>query len=291
MKPEIRAQLAALGPEITLAMVQETNALMAGLAAARDPQVDIQRDVQYGPDPRNRLDIHRKGHPSRAPVLVYVHGGGYVMGDKTTPGLPFFDNIGQWAAARGWIGVTMTYRLAPAHRWPSGPEDMALAVAWLREHIGASGGDPDAIFLMGQSAGGAHVSAYVAQQRFHPDGATSIAGALMISGIYDPSTQPSNPFNDAYFGEGTAARTEARSIEGLVASTTPLLFTVSELDPRDFQSQAMQLVTAWHQHKHEYPPMNFLAGHNHLSPALSIGSAEDQLARCIERFVAVVTSR
>jgi triacylglycerol lipase len=167
---------------------------------------------------------------------------------------------------------------------------MALAVAWLRAHIGAFGGDPDAIFLMGQSAGGAHVASYIAHARFHAGGATGIAGALMTSGIYDSLTQPPNPFSDAYFGEGPAARTEARSIAGLVASRTPLLFTVSELDPRDFQDQAMQLAQAWHQNKHAYPPLEYLAGHNHLSPALSIGSAEDQLARCIERFVAVVTS-
>jgi arylformamidase len=290
MKPELRAQLAALGLEITPAMVQGSSALMASIAAPRDAAVEVTRDAQYGPDPRNRLDVFRKGQPARAPVLVFVHGGGFVMGDKTTPGSPFYDNIGQWAALQGWVGVTMTYRLAPAHRWPSGPQDLAHAVTWLRANIGAYGGDADAIFLMGQSAGGAHVAAYVSHGEFHHQGSPGIAGALMISGIYDPATQPANPFSGAYYGDDPAVRTAARSIDGLLGSRVPLLFTVSELDPQDFQDQAMQLAQAWHQRKHTYPPLEYLAGHNHISPVQSVGSAEDQVVRCIQRFVAVVTS-
>jgi arylformamidase len=69
----------------------------------------------------------------------------------------------------------------------------------------------------------------------------------------------------------------------------PLLFTVSEFDPRDFQDQAMQLAQAWHQRKGDYPPMAYLAGHNHISPAQSIGSSEDHLARHIADFVASVS--
>jgi triacylglycerol lipase len=285
MTPEIRAKLAALGTELTPPMIQATGALMAPLAAPPDPQVQITRDAQYGPDARNRLDIFRKGTPANAPVLVYVHGGGYVMGDKSTPGTPYFENIGQWAAQRGWIGVTMTYRLAPAHRWPSGPQDVALAVQWLRTHIAQYGGNPQAIFLMGQSAGGAHVAAYVAHERFHLNGAPCIAGALLLSAIYDPTTQPPNPFAAAYFGEDAAVRADARNIEGLLASSVPLLFTVSEFDPADFQDQALQLAQAWHQRKHRYPPLEYLAGHNHLSPAQAIGSVLDQPARSVARFV------
>jgi triacylglycerol lipase len=76
-------------------------------------------------------------------------------------------------------------------------------------------------------------------------------------------------------------------MEGLLASSVPLLFSVSEFDPREFQDQAAQLAQAWHQRKVLYPPMEYLAGHNHLSPAQSIGSAQDGLARRIASFIAV----
>jgi arylformamidase len=287
MNPGIRAKLQALGTELTPPMMQGTSALMASIAAPRDAAVEVTRDQRYGADERNRLDIFRKGKPSNAPVLVYVHGGGFVMGDKTSATSPFYDNVSQWAAQQGFIGVTTTYRLAPAHRWPCGPEDMSRAVQWLREHIAAYGGNPDAIFLMGQSAGGSHVAAYVAHARFQQAGSAGLAGALMISGIYDATTQPPNQFSNAYYGEGPVLRTEAQHIEGLLSTSVPLLFSVSEFDPHDFQDQAVQVTRAWHERKGHYPPMEYLAGHNHLSPAQSIGSAQDSLASRIANFIAV----
>ncbi len=286
MSPEVRAKLQALGTELSPAMMQGTTALLAAIAAPRDTTVEITRDHFYGPDPRNRLDVFCRGTPLLAPVLVYVHGGGFVMGDKASAGSPFYDNVGQWAAQQGFIGVTMTYRLAPANRWPSGPEDMARAVGWLRGHIAEFGGNPDAIFLMGQSAGAAHVASYVSQARFQSRGSSGLAGALLISGSYDATTQPRNQYSTAYYGEDPAVRAEARSIAGLVSSRLPLLFSVSEFDPRDFNDQAAQLSQAWHQQHGRLPPLEFLFGHNHLSPAQSIGSAVDDLGPRIARFIA-----
>lgn len=287
MKPEIRAQLQALGAELSPAMIQSTRDVMAALLPPRDESVQVERDLRYGTDERNRLDLFRKGKPSAAPVLVYVHGGGFVMGDKTSPGSHFFDNVGQWCAQQGWIGVTMTYRLAPAHRWPSGPEDMARAVAWLRDNVARYGGDPQRIILVGQSAGASHVAAYVAHPRFHPAGSAGLAGAVLVSGVFDLSVQPPNKYKEAYFNDDGAAIAAAASIEGLVSSSVPLLFTVSEFDPRDFQDQALLVAQAWHAKRRSYPPMAYLAGHNHLSPAQSIGSSEDCLAGYIAAFVAV----
>jgi triacylglycerol lipase len=290
MSPEMRAKLAALGTELTPTLLQTTTRMLAGISAARDAGVSVTRDQQYGPDARNRLDIHCKGTPHGAPVLVYVHGGGFVMGDKTSAGSPFYDNVGQWAAQQGFVGVTLTYRLAPAHHWPCGPEDMALAVRWLRENIASYGADPQKIFLMGQSAGAVHVAAYTAHTRFHGAGGAGIAGALMISGIYDPTTQPPNPFGVAYYGDSPATLADARCTAGLLATPVPLLFSVSEFDPHDFQSQAAQLAAAWHVSKNVYPPLEYLAGHNHLSPAQCIGSIEDDLGPRIAGFIATVTA-
>ena len=288
MKPEIRAQIAALGTAPTPQFFQQSMALMASFASPPDPAVGITRDVRYGPDPRNRLDIFRKGRSAKAPVLVYVHGGAFVMGDKTTPGSPFYDNFGQWAAQQGFIGVTITFRLAPAHRWPSGPEDLALAVSWLRMHIAASGGDPEAIFLVGQSSGAAHVAAYVSKPQFHPGGCAGIAGAVMISGIYDATTQPPNPMINAYYGEGMELRQQARCIDELVRSPLPLLFAITEFDLQDFHDQATQLTAAWHQHRGTYPPLEYLAGHNHNTPAQSLGSEVGDVGARIARFVTTV---
>ncbi len=161
-------QLRSLGSELTPAQIQATIALMAPHAARPGPDVEVHRDVAYGPDPRHRLDVFvPSAGADRAPVLVFVHGGGFVMGDKGAPDAPFYNNVGLWAARSGCIGVTMTYRLAPAAPWPAGSEDVGGAVQFLHGDVERWGGDPKNVFVMGQSAGAVHVAGYVAEPRLH----------------------------------------------------------------------------------------------------------------------------
>ena len=118
---DLSAQIRALGCEMTPAQIEATRALLAPLAPRTGPDVTVHRDVTYGPDPRHRLDVFvPSAGVARAPVLVFVHGGGFVQGDKGAPDAPFYNNVGLWAARSGCIGVTMTYRLAPAAPWPAG---------------------------------------------------------------------------------------------------------------------------------------------------------------------------
>ena len=74
---------------------------------------------------------------------------GFNRGNKNTAGSPFNDNVPLWAARNGMVGVNMTYRLAPQSTWPSGPQDTAAAVSWVRANIASYGGDPSRVFLMG----------------------------------------------------------------------------------------------------------------------------------------------
>jgi acetyl esterase/lipase len=125
--------------------------------------VKISRDVKYGPDERNALDLFvPEAAGSGRPVFMFVHGGGFVRGSKRQAGSPFYDNIMLWAVRNGMIGVNVTYRLAPQHQWPSGGEDLGMAVRWVGENAGAHGGDVNRVYLMGHSAGATHVAIYVA---------------------------------------------------------------------------------------------------------------------------------
>ena len=79
----------------------------------------------------------RRREFSPRPVLIYVHGGAFVGGDKrTTPTSPFYDNIMLWAVKNGFVGVNATYRLAPQAPWPAGAEDMASVVQWVHGQDG-----------------------------------------------------------------------------------------------------------------------------------------------------------
>jgi triacylglycerol lipase len=285
MTPDLRAKLEALGADLTPEMLGSTNQLFAGMQAGIDPATKVTRDLSYGPDERHRLDLFVQGGISGAPVFVFVHGGGFVMGDKHTEGSPFYSNVGDFAARQGWVGVTMTYRLAPAHKFPAGAEDLAALVQWLRDNVAQHGGDPAKIVLSGQSAGAAHVASYVAHQRFHVAERGGIAGAVMMSGIYDTLNTTPNDFHRAYYGEERSDWGPASMQAGLINSEIPLLFTVSELDPADFQKAAARLAGEWGTAKGEFPRLHYLVGHNHLSPATSLGSPEKDVEELIAEFV------
>jgi triacylglycerol lipase len=95
-------------------MLGGTTQLFAAMAKGSDPAVEIIRDFEYGAHERHRLDLFRKRDIQGVPVLVFVHGGGFVMGDKRSAESPFYDNIGTFAALQGFVGVTINYRLAPS---------------------------------------------------------------------------------------------------------------------------------------------------------------------------------
>ena len=104
--------------------------------------VTVTRDIQYGAADRNLLDVFvADGASGSRPVLVFVHGGGFTGGNKSTPGSPFYDNVPLWAARNGLVGVNITYRLAPQHPWPAGPEDVGAALRWVADNISQFGGD------------------------------------------------------------------------------------------------------------------------------------------------------
>src|SRR5690606_25764493 len=202
---------------------------------------------------------------------------------------PFYDNIGTFAASQGFAGATITYRLAPAHKFPAGPEDLGAAVRWLKGNVAQFGGDPEKIVLSGQSAGATHVASYVAHKQHHAVAGGGIAGAVLMSGIYDTLTCAPNEFHVAYYGEDSQDWGPASCITGLIDTPIPLMLTVSEFDPEDFQRQAAQFVGAWGSAHGSYPEMHYLAGHNHLSPAQSIGTEIKSVERLVANFVRRVT--
>jgi alpha/beta hydrolase fold len=283
LPPDVIAQLTALDPEITAELAQASWALLTPFhekAGYTAPQID--RDLAYGDDPRHRLDVHTAGDDETGkPVFVYVHGGGFVRGDKHIPGSPQYDLVGAWAVRHGYVGVTMTYRLAPEHTWPSGPQDVAGAVRWLKQNIAGYGGDPDKIVVAGSSAGAVHVASFVAGQG-GADPAT-IAAAAMLSGIYvirEP--QPGEP-EHVYYGPNPGP--EVSSLPGLLDTTIPLLFSVAERDPARFQQEAAGVVSAWLARHGTVPDLVWVEGHNHMSTAGSLTVDEAALGTPLARFV------
>lgn len=287
MTPDLNKALQAIGRDLNPASIQATIAATAPLAIRPEPQYgEVIRDLAYGPHERHRLDVYgaRGSGPGR-PVVLYVHGGGFIAGDKGSAEAPFYRNVGAWAAKSRLLGVTINYRLAPEGQWPAGRDDVLMAVAWLRENAPLWGGDPDRIWLMGQSAGAVHVADAVAELvRLGEE--RQLAGALMLSGIYDLEALDHGPFENAYFGNDASLFAQRSPIHALATTGLPCLYTVAERDPQRFQRQAERVVQARLNERGEWPRMHFLVGHNHLSPVQTLGGEHDEVGPLLARFIA-----
>ncbi len=141
-------------------------------------------DLPYGEGPRQRLDVYLPvAAVQDRPVVVFFYGGSWQSGHRQ--GYRF---VGQALSARGMVTVIPDYRLYPEVRFPGFLEDGARACAWVREHIGAVGGNPDRLFLMGHSAG-AYIAAmlaldrrYLARMGLTPE---HLRGFIGLAGPYD----------------------------------------------------------------------------------------------------------
>jgi acetyl esterase/lipase len=147
--------------------------------------------VRYGPHGRaNLADIWRRAdlpRDGRAPVLLQVPGGAWAIGMRRPQAYPLMSDL----AERGWVCVSIAYRVSPRHTWPDHIVDVKRALVWVKENIADYGGDPDFVAISGGSAGG-HLTALAAltagDPQYQPgfeDADTSVVAAVPVYGRYD----------------------------------------------------------------------------------------------------------
>ena len=146
--------------------------------------------VQYGPRPSQLLDVWRREDlPAEpAPVLIFVPGGAWVHGSRLLQGYALMSHL----AELGWVCLSIDYRVAPHHPWPSHITDVKTAIAWARANVDKFGGDRNFVMIGGTSAGG-HLAALAGltandpeMQGELPEGSdTSVDAVVGIYGRYD----------------------------------------------------------------------------------------------------------
>ena len=216
-----------------------------------DRNVEALRDIRYAPGAgrRHLLDVYRPVAGCRdAPVLLQIHGGAWVIGDKRQQALPLMMHL----AARGWVCVAANYRLSPKATFPDHLVDVKRALRWLREHVAEFGGDPDFLAITGGSAGG-HLSALAAltpgDPEYQPgfeDADTSVEACVPFYGVFDVANELASP--------------QHRSLEGFLEQV--VMKCSREENPRAYEK-----ASPLHRVNADAPPFFVVHGtHDSLAP-------------------------
>jgi acetyl esterase/lipase len=285
----IHSEIARLGPQFNPDIAAITRGLYSGLVSPPSPDIKAELDIGYGPDPRQTLDLYRADGSDDRPVLLFVPGGGFTGGDKRADDV-FYGNLARWFAARGFVTMAMNYRLAPGHPWPSGGEDVGLALAWITANVRRHGGDPGQIFIFGQSAGATHVATFLFHPQVHRPVA-KVAGVILASGLYRVTEAHRAPNVIAYFGSDASQFENRSPITHVANNPVPLLLTVAEFDPGFLAAPTYQLAEAVTRRDGRPPPLLWLKGHNHVSTVLSFGTGDDVFGNKILEFIDGIPAR
>ena len=290
-----RERLLAIGPDWARDIVANRKAVLdiySPVLAARDARgIEVTRDLAYGTHARHRLDVYRTPGTANAPVILFVHGGAFLRGNKdATPQI--YGNLPRYFARHGCIGVNMEYRLAPEAAYPAGTDDVALAMAWLRQHIHTYGGDAAKIFVIGHSAGGAHAAAYVCDPVWRPVSRPAeghgVAGLVLISARLRADARPDNPNAHgvrAYYGDDESLY-EARSVVTHAGRLdVPLFLAVAEYENPGLDVYAAEMLYCVSLARRSSPRFLRLAHHNHTSMVAHFDTGEDRFGREILDFI------
>jgi triacylglycerol lipase len=285
---EIAEQLAGLGRGIEAKSLNGTRAIyLPLLKAAKWPEIKVHRDLPFGPDKeRNILDVHVPANiRPNAPVIAFWHGGGMIGGSKLDETGLIQANVANYFASHGMIGVNSTYRLAPAHPYPAGGEDVGKTVAWLRANVAQYGGDPNRIYIVGHSAGAAHVATYAFRSFLHPADGPGIAGCILLSGTYAIDAKNPPPNRIAYYGQDFSKYAERQILGNLDRADFPVFISVAELDPVPTIKLGFDLASELIAVHKRVPRFKQVLGHNHYSEMNHLGTGDNSLGPDLIDFI------
>lgn len=161
-----------------------------GLGPANAADVVRKRDLTYVQGSEqdaawHLLDVYSPKGKTNCPVIIFVHGGFWMIGDKDFFG--WEDRLGDCFARLGIVAVFPSYRLAPAVKYQDEVEDIAHCLAWTIKNIARHGGDSKSVFLCGHSAGGHLVSLLVTDPQYLASVGVplkDIRGVIAVGGVY-----------------------------------------------------------------------------------------------------------
>jgi arylformamidase len=238
-------------------------------AAARE-RLACERDVRYGPDPAEVLDFFPPTGPD-APLHVFVHGGHWqeLSKDESSFAAPAF-------VAAGAAFAALNYGLAPERDLPAMVASVRRGLHWLREHARELGSRPDRLYASGSSAG-AHL---VAMALVSP-GPVTVAGACLLSGVYDLEPVRLSYVNDAV-GLTEATAYANSPLHHLPLHTTDVIVARGADETGEYGRQHATFVGALGGGALGGPVVDLVvAGRNHFDLPLDLGRRDTVLGRAV----------
>ena len=265
----------------------------------------VVRDVAYlgsaTRDPRRQtLDLYAPAASGPHPVVVFVHGGGWRMGDKGYAG-PGREK-GSWFTDEGFLYVSLNYRLSPAVQHPAHIEDVAAGIAWVASHVTRHGGDPRRVVVMGHSAG-AHLAALVAVDPRHLGahglGLDALAGVVLLDGAgYDiaaeleggPRPVRREMFTSAFGQDPAGWRDASPTLQVAPGRGTPP-FLILHVARRAESRRASQDLAAALRAAGAEATVVAVAGKNHGTISGDLGRPGDPVTGAVREFLRARTGR
>jgi acetyl esterase/lipase len=245
-------------------------------------EVEVHKDIPYvegkDADERQKLDLYLPKGARDYPTLFFIHGGAWRAGSRSG-----FDRIGRTFARNGVAFVSTGYRLSPKVKHPTHIQDVAKGFAWTVANLGKYGGNPDAIFVSGHSAGG-HLAALLATDddylKAEKLSLSNIKGAIPVSGAFVVTPRLKDVFgDDAEVCKKASPQNHVR--EGL----PPFLVVYADNDLGNLGKQAEAFAPALKEHKVE---ATLVKGQdrNHGSIMMKMAAEDDPATQAVLEFIA-----
>ena len=228
-------------------------------------------NIAYGDESQQRLDLYLPERRVGAPLVLFLHGGAWSMGDKAQYAL-----VGDQLARNGAVTALVNYRLSPAVQHPAQAQDVAAAIAWLYRRGTEYGGDPARLMLIGHSSG-AHLAALVAlDPSYLADQGLSPATIHRVVGIagagYDLDARyaatPLAPVLNAVFGTDTSQWPLAAPLRYVTGSAPPF-YLLHGLNDTSAPSASTQVFATALQEAGVPTQLDLLPGQDHVEVVIA----------------------